>query len=301
MNNLKLTPSFDNVILFALLTGSGLNIFVWLFDFYLFNLEADQLLYLYSTMAQVIGGMFGFTLAAYVFFVDKFKDSARNDDTYYDAINSLLQKYHRALIIIASICGVAISFSVLGIVNLNGLNLLLNEAAFIFILGLVSTLIFGIKLLDPRKLDKESVKLRKNAETYYETNKDEFSSNIREFILAYNNLENLINMFANELDNTKYTFDKEFKGVKNLQPKIMDSLKKLSLSEIINRKLYNDINEIRVYRNSLIHGTDLRVSKKVYNRLLTIYRALENVYEQYKNDLKGSQSWNDALENLYKI
>ena len=58
----------------------------------LFVPNENQLLYLFSAMAQVIGGVFGLTLTAYVFFVDKFKESTRDDDTLYDATTAILNR-----------------------------------------------------------------------------------------------------------------------------------------------------------------------------------------------------------------
>ena len=65
---------FTKTILICLLGVTVLNI-IWVFSVKpLFLLNENQLLYLFSSMAQIIGGVFGLTLTAYVFFVDKFKE-----------------------------------------------------------------------------------------------------------------------------------------------------------------------------------------------------------------------------------
>ena len=71
-------------------------------------LNENQLLYLFSVIAQVIGGLFGLTLTAYVFFIDKIKDSARDDETLYDATTALLSQCFHRLILIATVCGITI-------------------------------------------------------------------------------------------------------------------------------------------------------------------------------------------------
>ena len=82
-----------------------------------FLMNESQLLYAFSTMAQVIAGMFGLTLTAYVFFADKFGKSAENEEDY-EATVSLIRQYYWNLILIASVCALAIILSLLGIASL---------------------------------------------------------------------------------------------------------------------------------------------------------------------------------------
>ena len=56
----------------------------------MFDVDQTQMSTLFTTTAQIVGGLYGLTLTAYVFFVDKFRDSTKDDETLYDATNSVL-------------------------------------------------------------------------------------------------------------------------------------------------------------------------------------------------------------------
>ena len=295
LNNRKI----NNVLLVVLSSLTLVNIIMCILPYSLFYLNENQLLYLFSTMAQVIGGIFGLTLTAFVFFVEKFKEYARIDDTYYEATNSLLNRYFHMLIIIAVICGGTLLFCISGIIALHNLEsvfpFIINESVFLFAIGIAAILIFGIVLLDPDKLDKETTKMKKGAEEYYKTNSDDDTGSFDDFLKTYNLLEQLIISFAKLL----VTNDNQY--FKGYRPQIIQSLKVLSINEIVNSKLSAEINELRIYRNGLVHGTDFNVSKSVCNRLVQIYKAINKVFDIFQNDNRGSQEWNDAMRELYSL
>lgn len=191
---------FINIIFSSLVAIIILSIFLGkFFDSYFF-LNENQLLYLFSTIAQVTGGIFGLTLTAYVFFVDKFKESSRDDSTYYDATSALLKRYFYILILIAFICGITIFFSIAGIITLHNLNVIysfiINESVLFFLIGIIVTLTFGVMLLDPEKLEKEITVLQKRAEEYYHNTSSDANGDFRDFLKTYNKLEHLIIQFS---------------------------------------------------------------------------------------------------------
>lgn len=264
-----------------------------------FILNENQLLYLFSAMAQVIGGVFGLTLTAYVFFVDKFKESAREDDTYYDATVALLNRYFYILILIAITCGATIFFSISGIIVLHNWNMvypfIINESVFLFFIGITSILVFGIMLLDPEKLDKEIVTMKKKADEYYKSTSSTVPGDFSEFLKTYNMLEQLIIKFASacaaEQQYSRYAY----------KPQIIQSLKLLGTSEIINGKLSNEINELRMFRNGLVHGVDFTVSKNICTRISDIYNILNDAYAVFEEKGRDSNEWNDAIKKVYSL
>jgi hypothetical protein len=84
-----------------------------------FSLYENQSLYLFSTMAQVVAGLFGLTLTAYVFFADKLRAFSQKEDDYYEAVDTLLSQYFRNLIIVAVVCWTSFFFSVFAIIMLS--------------------------------------------------------------------------------------------------------------------------------------------------------------------------------------
>lgn len=284
---------FIKIIFSSLVAITILSIFGGKYFDLHFSLNENQLLYLFSTIAQVIGGIFGLTLTAYVFFVDKFKESARDDSTYYDATAALLKRYFYILILIAFICGTTIFFSIAGIITLHNLNVIypfiINESVLLFLIGIIVTLTFGVMLLDPEKLEKEITVLQKKAEEYYHNTPSDASGDFREFLKTYNKLEHLIIQFAG-------IFIEEQKYSRNpSRPQIIESLKLLNRNKIINDKLLNEINELRMFRNALVHGVDFTISQNVCIRIDEIYHTLKDAYDIFEKNRRNSKEWNGTI------
>lgn len=158
---MRLNLNKKNVLIasFTILFVISLFNLLWsLFCQPLLILNENQILYLFSTIAQVIAGIFGLTLAAYVFFLDKFKASAQADETYYDATISLVYKYYLMFLLISIICGSVILSSILGISIINTssnnaviVSFMINQTSILFIIEIISILFFGIMILNPEK------------------------------------------------------------------------------------------------------------------------------------------------------
>lgn len=257
----------------------------------------QQQFYLFSTMAQVIGGLFGLTLTAYVFFVNSFKTSIGKNDSYYEASAFLLKKYFNTMITVTIISICSVIFCIAGIYLVNGLKVIerfiIHEAIILTIVGVISIAILGIMFLDPKKLDKETKRLKQSVEKYYEVGAGDTKADLREFLKTYNLLEKVIIDLANCLVENNNQFYKDY------QPRIIQAMKVLNLNEIMNRALSREIDELRVYRNSLVHGTDFLVSERILSRLIKIYNAIDNVYEMRNN--RGTEEWNNSIKELYSI
>lgn len=253
-------------------------------------------------MAQVIGGVFGLTLTAYVFFVDKFREENHGDDTLYDATAALLNRYYHILALIAGICGLTILFCVLGIIDLyNWMGIypfLLNESVLLFLTGITAILTFGVMLLDPGKLDKELKKMKRGAEKYYQSEDLVQAGDFKAFLLSYNQLEKVIFQLAqaclDEKEPPSYYY-------KSQRPQIIQSLRILNHNEIINGPLLEEINELRMYRNGLVHGIDFQVTQEVCDRVAEIYQVLHCALEVFQREGRGFEKWNDALRDVYSL
>ena len=293
--------AFGVAVLLSCVIATALSI-IFAKSIHLFILNENQLLYLFSAMAQVIGSVFGLTLTAYVFFVDKFKESTDDDDTLYDAVIALLNSYFQNLIVLATICAVVITVCVIGIIGLhNGMKVysfIINEAVQIFVIGIIAILIFGIMLLNPGKLDSELRRMKKRAEKGdpYCTNK--ILGDFTVFLKTYNMLEQLIKDFADMCKNKENAFTY---GPKMHRPQMLQALKELGHYEIINPRLSDEINRFRIYRNGLVHGVDFEVTKDVCDRILKIYNTLKNAYEVYAQSGNHSEEWGIAIRKVYDL
>jgi len=288
------------------------NIFWTSFGKPIFILNENQLLYFLSTLPQVIAGMFGLTLTAFVFFIDKFKETAKSDETYYEAMNSLTSKYYTGLILIAIICGFSLTTSSFGIVSFQSLNsqkwfsFLVNQTSIFFLIAMTSILSFGVMLLDPEKLDKETHKLKKKADKFYKNKIDveHDEGNLEDFLTNYNSLESLITTFASDIDKKYFDITISSQGNVNrnlIKPQIITALRMLFKGEIITPKLMEEFNEIRKYRNGLVHGTDFMVSKSISDRIKEKHDQLQIVYDLYNSDERHEKDRNEQYwDKWYK-
>lgn len=271
-------------------------ILTW-FDITVFFLNENQLLYLLSSMAQIIGGLFALTLTAYVFFVDKFKDATLIDDTLYDATETILSRYFHTLIVIAAISGTAIFSCILGITALNNCTniypFIINESVFLFLICVISILALGIMLLDPNKLDKEIKRLKQRADKYYNRSTPA-SGDLAEFITTYNKLDLLLLDFANECLGTDRIYHSN-------KPKPIQALQILQSYEILNHSLYSELHALRMHRNALVHGLEPKVSQDICIRISNIYDALSNAFETLKTYGNKSSQYSYAIQKLYAL
>ena len=57
-----------------------------------------------STCSEVLAGLYGITLTGYIFFADRFKDTSREDESLYDAVQALLIRYNHLAGFISLMC-----------------------------------------------------------------------------------------------------------------------------------------------------------------------------------------------------
>ena len=75
----------------------------------------------------------------------------------------------------------------------------------------------------------------------------------------------------------------------------------LGFNEIVNGSLLNEINELRMYRNGLVHGVDFDVAQDACDRISEIYDALRQAFEVFKNHGRNSEEWTAAIKKVYKL
>lgn len=298
MEKQKKLSKFSRIRICSLIVATLISLLFTCCCITIFELNENQLLYLFSTMAQVTGGLFGLTLTAYIFFVDKFKESTRGDDVLYDATMSILDRYFRNLSWIGIMCGIVIFLCIFGIIDMHNWFIIypfvINQGVILFIVLMISILAFGIALLDPNKLDKEVKRLKNNAEKYYESGVSE-EGDFREFLKSYNLLERLIVNFAEAClsENKRFLYD--------YKPQIIQSLKVLIKCDIIDYSLINEIHELRMYRNALVHGIDFSIAQEVCNRIQKIYEILNSAFEIYREKGRDSEEWKNTKQKIYEL
>lgn len=231
---------------------------------------------------QIVGGVFALTLTAYIFFAEKLRQIGEDNADYYDATLELRKKYFKDLIFIAALVGLSILLCIIGISTITKyqklLTFIVNLSSLLFIVCIGSILYFGIILLDPHKIDNEVRNLGKSVENNYPVNEKDESATMEQFLSAYNSLEKTIMEISENLYGLYLSKDNQFGRYK---PQIIQALNILLRFEIIDNKTFSKINEIRMYRNSIVHSVEnFEISK-------TICLEIKNIDEEIRSKVEN--------------
>lgn len=264
----------------------------------MFEVDQTQMSTLYTTTAQTVGGLYGLTLTAYVFFVDKFRESTKDDETLYDATNAVLLNLFAGLVSISILCGLIIVTSLVGVANLGKLAdfeyWLINENVLLFILEIVAILFFGVQLLDPKKLDKELNRMKK-----VDSKKNGIAAvtrqrgNVVEFFERYNKLENDILFIAN------YYLPNGTLNEKASKPRIIRGLQIMNARQIVNGNVMILIDNLRKCRDILIHGSECSVTNERMDEVRKIGSLISEVRKLLEDKKEGTVEWEMTIKQLY--
>ncbi|KEZ87379.1 hypothetical protein IO99_06060 [Clostridium sulfidigenes] len=263
-------------------------------------LNENQILYLMSTMAQVIAGLFGLVLAAYAIIDPKLKEVGSKDEQLADSVEILRHKYFNNIIILSFMCAITIisclfTLSLYYEISSKTIPILLNQSTLLCIGSIVLFLYFGCSLLNPNALSNLSKEELKNIEKEY----GGIDKDFKPFVAYYNRLESLIIGYATELMNQelKLTVSYKYVDYKKKHIQIIQALEILGMRKIINRNIYNKIDELRRYRNALVHSLDdEKVNPIIFEELKSLYQKLYDVYQNKDNE----DLWNQKRLELYQ-
>lgn len=274
-------------IVFSLFTiAAMLNVFCLKIDIWFLN--ENQILYIYSALAQVIGALLGITIAGYAVVDQKNKKMKDFDDSVEEYIDRISENQYQIVkrIIWLSISALVLCFGVLSSYRLFDqiVSFGMVEAMILFGMIIFALLDFS-RFLSPDTIKKMS---SKDTAMYDEvrTSLDEIYSFSR-FITLYNQMEETIKyLSAVQIDRQQSLY--------KIQTK--EAMMILLNYEIISQQTNNVIQDIRMYRNALVHSAseDKNVNSDMYERLKDILFFLTRIkesivkgedYSQYTEEL----------------
>jgi len=243
----------------------------------------NQTLYLSSTLAQVSATLFGLTVAGYTFLEGKLEDDIKKDETLSDIVAELKQDYRQILLLCSTITGLALVFCTINIfigdtgstdISIQTLcKKVINCSVLFSGMSILCTMVFIYKVTDPKRIKKISKKaFRKNAMN--SNNKTDNNNYLYDFLKVYNKMEQDLIALAKL---TQIYFDSIEK-----QPtyKIITALEKAGL---ISSELRDEIQNCRKYRNYLVHGEELVVSKAAFDNLCVLSKKIHCVLSDVTN------------------
>ena len=254
-----------------------------------FWFNENQLLYIFATIAQITGSLLGLTLAAYTLIDDKFKKIGDSEESSLDYANQIRAENFDNLISISilSIFTIILSLLVLLIYRNKHLEItifFMLESIYIFIRLLIKIYIF-IQDANPNNIIIKKEKEKELFDSEYTTNHTMEEKSFASFITYYNVLEEAIKNYAQKQLPEKNN---------NINLQFLDSLSILRDLDIISQKCYAQINELRLYRNSLVHSTE---DNKIVNS--TLFEILKNICNLFLSLTESSD--NDNLYSEAKI
>jgi len=267
-------PYLIGLFTLAVLTGI-IQILVILDCFFpLLEYAPDAVSSVMSTCSEVLAGLYGITLTGYIFFADRFKDTSRDDESLYDAVQALLIRYNHFAGFISLMCLVCTVMAE-GIV-LYGTNTLLPVGLHRFWINETLLLSFGtfnlilyfvISVLDPHKVAR--ISNQKKAKL----SEDTTAGDIEEFMAVWGEIEdNLLALREELISKIRFIPGANAKG----KPQMVQTLDVLRNYGRINMNLWRKLDKLRQYHNLSLHDVNMAVSQEMCDLAKNVLAELEN-------------------------
>ncbi|MFW9727087.1 hypothetical protein [Vibrio parahaemolyticus] len=240
----------------------------------LMRLNENQILYLFSTSAQVIAGIYGLTLTGFIFFRNELSREGLEDESLSDAVDALKERYSKLLLAVTVssiftvfICNFVISSnysegSLLSIVAINT-----GQVAFVLTILFVAYFVYDV--VSPKRIEKASRLLQKEVEPEV---KLEDKGSLEEFLQNFNSIEYILQKYGSAFQaeiNESNNYYSNKRRIPN--PKLAEIIFR---TEKIDQQLFDDIKMLIRLRNSIVHGAEPVVSKKMVETSKKIHKDL---------------------------
>lgn len=266
-------PYLIGLLILGILTGIVQVLVILDCFFPLLEYAPDAVGSVMSTCSEVLAGLYGITLTGYIFFADRFKDTSRDDESLYDAVQALLIRYNHLAGFISLMCLVCTVLAE-GIV-LYGTNTLLpaglhrfwiNETLLMCFCTFDLILYFVISVLDPHKVERISNQKKSKI------SEDTTTGDIEEFMAVWGEIEDNLLALREELI-SKVRF---VPGANRNKPQIVQTLDLLRNYGRINMNLWRKLDKLRQYHNLSLHDVNMEVSQEMCDLAKHVLAELKN-------------------------
>lgn len=221
------------------------------------RLNENQVLYLFSTSAQVIAAIYGLTLTGFIFVRNELTSEEFADATLAEAIDSLKARYFVLLLFITVLVGTTLFLANLAISfegsNAEAVNaILINSGQAAFVTSLLAIAYFIFDVISPKRVQQASQSLQDKLDPPV-AGEDKGSLEI--FLANYNQIERLLTAAGERLLDIPAS-EKRF--VRRMPNSRLAEF--LFGNERIDQHLYGRLRNLISLRNSIIHGADPGVS-----------------------------------------
>lgn len=226
------------------------------------DLDENQILYLFSTSAQVLAGVYGLTLTGFVFFRNELSREEFEDETLADAVESLKRRYFTLLLFITALVLVTFALSNLAISSESSgqtyINILLiNCGQAAYATSLLTIAYFIFEVISPKRIEVASRALQDRVDP---THGSKTKGNLEEFLRNYNQIESLLVESGQSYGITSYSSPQAKAPRRTSNSRLAEVLAR---NERISKSLFLRLRELITLRNSIIHGADPVVSREI--------------------------------------
>ncbi|WP_288504978.1 hypothetical protein [uncultured Pseudomonas sp.] len=246
---------------------SSLSIFLAFYSPW-FSLNENQVMYLYSTSAQVLAAVYGLTLTGYLFFRGELQREARNDDSLVESIAKLERRYLVQLIVITALVGITIFLINLVIAQEQSASVrisivLMNTAQAGFAVSFLAIALFVLDVIRPFRVEGASKDIQNEIDPAH--SQEDKKGSLEEFIINYNQIESILRRSDNAI--VPYVGDEAFGAEK--KKRFISNVRLAEMlwrRELIGYALMSELKELISLRNAIVHGAVPVVSQEIVDR-----------------------------------
>ncbi|MDP3699275.1 hypothetical protein [Rhodoferax sp. BAB1] len=242
------------------------------------TLNENQILYLFSTTAQVIAAVYGLTLTGFLFFRNELTREANEDETLEEAIDELKTRYFKLLVYITGLVALTLLLANLVISHETSpqtdlTTILINVGQSAFAVAFAAITLFVFDVIAPQRIERAS----QNLQDELDPSRDrEARGSLEDFLRNYNQIEGLLSE-AGEPYQSYATASAQAR-----LPRRMSNMRLADIlfrSERINGSLHGHLRELITLRNAIIHGAEPIVSQEIVATSATVLAELRAVLQ----------------------
>lgn len=252
------------------------------------SMDETQVMYLLSTIAQVVAALTALTIAGYAFLSDRLKAEAREDETLRDISASIQRRWHHLLLSLIICSSIAVVVPISGIVVFNnscghlGVSMicLISMSILFLIVQLVLVTVLVFEVSDPNSLRKAAVREKRHldkqaAESFSYASRDvapksEDSLSDEEFMGRFMKKFAELEGDLNELYRKKSPEPRRYCSV-------AQSANYLRRLGVLPDELYRPLQAINRYRNAMVHSGDFCANPLVLEELDEVANAIKDI------------------------
>jgi uncharacterized protein YutE (UPF0331/DUF86 family) len=221
-------------------------------------LNENQILYVFSTAAQVVAGIFGLVITGYIFLRSELDRQKQGDDTVAETIDRIKSEYfgltiYICLVSVTTILLCLISISVEDPFPHNATAWLINTSLSLFCTNLLSFVYFIVDILNPRKIEEVSNSIKK--ELAGGESADDKGS-LEAFLTTFNRIDQALDSYRK----THLSESKEQPEAHLGNRKVIEIL---FYNEVIDADTKDGLLKVVKFRNSLLHSSDFHVNRRM--------------------------------------